>query len=115
MPSFLADPDNNSAGIDFEDFLGSAEFDEIDFDKLGIDPQKATEARPGTEDKVLMLAARYAAGLPLWNHEDCYDHAPTSAELRDKQPKTLTAAMLRAELEVVDEEDAEESEEETDE
>lgn len=113
MPSFLADPDNNSAGIDH--FLGSAEFDEIDFDKLGIDPQTATEARPGTEDKVLMLAARYAAGLPLWNNEDCYDHAPTSAELRDKQPKTLTAAMLRAELEVVDENAEAEEETETEE
>ncbi len=110
--AFLADADNNPSGIDFDDFLGSAEFDEIDFDKLGIDPQKATEARPGTEDKVLMLAARYAAGLPLWNTEDCYDHAPTLAELRDKQqPKTLTAAMLRAELEVVAEDEEGESEE----
>ncbi|MDA1018010.1 MAG: hypothetical protein O3A00_26575 [Planctomycetota bacterium] len=102
MSSFV-DQNHSNAAFEFDAFLGSAVFDEIDFDRLGIDPQKPTEARPGTEDKVLMLAARYAAGLPLWNHEDCYDHAPTSAELRDKQPQTLTAAMLRAELVEVDE------------
>ncbi len=26
----------------------------------------------------MMLAARYAAGLPLWHHDDCYDHGPGS-------------------------------------
>jgi len=24
------------------------------------------------------LAARYAAGLPLWHNDDCYDHGPGS-------------------------------------
>jgi hypothetical protein len=33
-------------------------------------------AKPGSEDKVHVLAARYAAGLPLWNEEDCVDHGP---------------------------------------
>lgn len=110
MSSYVVTSDNSDAPFEFDAFLGAAVFDEIDFDRLGIDPQKPTEARPGTEDKVLMLAARYAAGLPLWNHEDCYDHAPTLAELRDKQPHTLTAAMLRAELVEVE---AEETTEET--
>ena len=34
--------------------------------------------RPGSEEKVTMLAARYAAGLPLWHNDDCYDHGPGS-------------------------------------
>ncbi len=47
-----------------------------DFQALGIDPALATEAKPGSEDKVLMLSARYAAGFPLWHGADCYDHGP---------------------------------------
>jgi hypothetical protein len=51
-------------------------FEEIDFEALGIDPSGPTAAKPGTEEKVLMLAARYAAGVPLWHGSDCYDHGP---------------------------------------
>ncbi|MBS0265151.1 MAG: hypothetical protein JSS02_24680, partial [Planctomycetes bacterium] len=40
-----------------------------------------TKAKPGTEEKVLMLSARYAAGLPLWNERDCYDHGPKESDL----------------------------------
>ena len=54
----------------------SGAFEEIDFDSLGIDPGEPTTAKPGTEEKVLMVAARYAAGVPLWHDEDCYDHGP---------------------------------------
>lgn len=52
------------------------QFAEDDFEAVGVDPQRPTEAKPGSEDKVRMLAARYAAGLPLWHNDDCYDHAP---------------------------------------
>lgn len=52
--------------------------EEIDFAALGIDPNSPTEAKPGSEQKVLMLAARYAAGLPLWHGDDRYDHGPGS-------------------------------------
>lgn len=52
-------------------------FDMEEFENLGINPSAPTDAKPGSEDKVLMLAARYAAGMPLWHDEDCYDHAPT--------------------------------------
>ena len=51
-------------------------FDEEDFIALGINPSAPTLAKPGSEDKVQMLAARYAAGLPLWHDKDCYDHGP---------------------------------------
>jgi hypothetical protein len=52
-------------------------YEEEDFDALGINPGSPTVAKPGSEDKVTMLAARYAAGMPLWHTEDCYDHGPT--------------------------------------
>lgn len=43
---------------------------------LGVNPSQPTGAKPGSEEKVTMLAARYAAGLPLWHNGDCYDHGP---------------------------------------
>lgn len=52
------------------------ELDEVDFAALGIDPTMPTEAKPGSERKVMTLAARYAAGLPLWHGHDRYDHGP---------------------------------------
>lgn len=51
-------------------------YTEAEFRARGVDPINPTEAKPGSEAKVLMLAARYAAGLPLWHDKDCYDHAP---------------------------------------
>jgi hypothetical protein len=51
-------------------------YEEEDFEALGINPGAPTPAKPGSEDKVSMLAARYSAGLPLWHTEDCYDHGP---------------------------------------
>ena len=62
-----------------EDFV--FEFDEESlkesFRELGIDPICPTPAKPGSGEKVLVLAARYAAGLPLWHNDDCYDHGPS--------------------------------------
>jgi hypothetical protein len=61
------------------------EFEEIDFEALGIDPKEPTVAKPGSEEKVLILAARYAAGVPLWHDSDCYEHGPGEALLRMAQ------------------------------
>ena len=61
--------------VDFGD-VGEGVFDETEFLAMGVNPGVPTEAKPGSEDKVLVLAARYAAGLPLWHGDDCYDHAP---------------------------------------
>lgn len=36
----------------------------------GIDPREPTKTRGGSEGKVRMLEARYAAGLPLWHDKD---------------------------------------------
>ncbi len=63
--------------VDVEYHVGfGASADSVDFEALGIDPLRATEAKPGSEHKVLMLAARYASGLPLWHDDDRYDHGP---------------------------------------
>ncbi len=61
------------------------EFEEIDFAALGIDPKEPTVAKPGSEEKVLILAARYAAGVPLWHDSDCYEHGPGESLLRMAQ------------------------------
>jgi len=60
-------------------------FDEIDFDSLGIDPGAPTMAKPGSEEKVLMMAARFAAGIPLWHENDCYDHGPIGSRARSSE------------------------------
>ena len=67
--------DEGSIG-DYNEFFS----EEFQFDESGVDPQIATEAKPGSDDKVLMLAARYAAGLPLWHNRDRYDHGPGEPE-----------------------------------
>ena len=46
------------------------------WDLSGYDPVVPTTAKPGSQDKVKMLSARYAAGLPLWDPSDRYDHGP---------------------------------------
>ena len=65
------------------DLIDLDELEEIDFDALGLDPLHPTEAKPGSNEKVLMLAARYAAGLPLWHNSDCYDHGPGAALIEE--------------------------------
>jgi hypothetical protein len=52
-----------------------------EFFNAGLDPMKSTPARPGTEEKVLMLSARYAAGVALWNSRDRCDHGLKECEL----------------------------------
>lgn len=71
---------SDEEGTEYED--GEFNFEEIDFEALGIDPGGPTTAKPGSEEKVLMLAARYAAGVPLWHNKDCYDHGPGEAGMR---------------------------------
>jgi hypothetical protein len=73
--------DEDSDGeVGFAEYEGL--FDEEDFIALGINPAQPTNAKPGSDDKVLMLAARYAAGLPLWHDSDRYDHGPGEPALQ---------------------------------
>jgi hypothetical protein len=65
-----------------EEFGDGESYEEIDFEALGINPGAPTHAKPGSEEKVLMLAARYAAGVPLWHESDCYEHGPSEAMAR---------------------------------
>jgi hypothetical protein len=82
MTDFNCDMDDAGAMLDLEEF-----------NAMGINPCKSTKAKPGTEEKVLMLSARYAAGLPLWHDRDCYDHGPKERELMgaisDAHPQPL--------------------------
>lgn len=83
-----------------------------DYLAMGIDPVKPTAARPGSEEKVVMLSARYAAGLPLWHDHDCYEHGPRESELMGFDPaiRRPTAVELGVEeegLEVNEEVEAE--------
>ena len=79
--SFRIDPDQDLAigtELSFDELDG--EYDEdLTFNFTGMDPLAPTPAKPGSIDKVKMLAARYAAGVPLWHTEDCYDHGPVGA------------------------------------
>jgi len=74
----LADVDLKMEDFDLNDdgFSMLEEYPVSDLEGLNVDPQTSTVAKPGSEEKVCMLAARYAAGLPLWHNEDCVDHGP---------------------------------------
>ena len=62
-----------------------------EYQDMGIDPIDCTGAKPGSEEKVLMLSARYAAGIPLWNDSDCYDHGP-GMDSEDGEESGMTEA-----------------------
>lgn len=53
-----------------------------------VNPLDPTGAKPGSETKVQMLAARYAAGVPLWHDSDCYDHGPAGVAMLDGEDDT---------------------------
>lgn len=77
---FDVDPDLDLAiGTELAMDEAEDEFEMEDFTALGIDPLSPTGAKPGSEEKVRVLAARYAAGVPLWNDADCSDHGPVDA------------------------------------
>jgi hypothetical protein len=82
MSSLLIDADvalDSLAGIEGYEFLSDLDIGfEEELKSLGVNPSAPTAAKPGSEEKVMMLAARYAAGLPLWHNDDCYDHGPGS-------------------------------------
>ena len=71
------------SAVEWQDgeFIGDYDrfFENGGVESVGLDPQTSTPSKPGSDDKVMMLAARYAAGLPLWHRKDCYDHAPSSS------------------------------------
>jgi|GEM_PF-948866 len=54
----------------------SDEYEDVDFEAMGVDPGEPTKAKPGSEEKVLMLAARYAAG--------CRSGTTTTARIMDR-------------------------------
>ena len=78
--SFEVDPDLDMAiGLEADSAVADGHVDGADLLSEG-GPFFPTDAKPGSEDKVRMLSARYAAGLPLWHDADCYDHGPGDLE-----------------------------------
>ena len=82
MPTSPAGVSTADFDTQFEGELN--EYPEIDFDNIEVNPDEPTEAKPGSEEKVVMLAARYNAGLPLWHTEDCVDHGPGQIDEEDE-------------------------------
>ena len=82
MSTFLGELNGSLESLsDIEGYEFLSDLDagfEEELKSLGVDPGAPTAAKPGSEEKVMMLAARYAAGLPLWHNDDCYDHGPGS-------------------------------------
>jgi hypothetical protein len=76
MPLADVDVKMEDSDLNDEGFSMLEEYPVSDLEGLNVDPQTSTVAKPGSEEKVCMLAARYAAGLPLWHNEDCVDHGP---------------------------------------
>lgn len=93
--------------VEIDDLLFDAQFEEEDYRAMGIAPEEPTVAKPGSEAKVLMLAARYAAGLPLWHHEDCYDHGPGRRNELEADGDESFDLDLLAEIEEEEEEEEE--------
>ena len=80
--SFEVNPDLDIAigtELSYDEAEVDPEYVAEEFDFSSVDPLNPTGAKPGSEDKVRMLAARYAAGVPLWHDDDCYDHGPAEA------------------------------------
>ncbi len=49
--------------------------------EVELDPETPTMAAPGSMEKVMMLHARYAAGVPLWDEQDSNDHSQAASSL----------------------------------
>ena len=94
MPREVGDDiERNMDDLDYE-FDDGATFDLEEFVAMGINPSSPTTARPGSEEKVLMLSARYAAGMPLWHEEDCYDHGPNELQFMGNHGLVIPSAPL---------------------
>ena len=50
-------------------------------DDLVLNPDTPTVAAPGSMEKVMMLHARYVAGVPLWDEQDSNDHSQAASSL----------------------------------
>lgn len=64
---------------------------------MGFRYDRPTHARPGTEEKVLILQARCEAGLPLFDHRDLKEHGPAEDELQGR-PQIPTFDELEEDL-----------------
>lgn len=68
--------------LDFSEEDGTFDLAAIDIPRESVDGP--TKAKPGSEEKLRVIAGRYAHGLPLWHKEDVTLLAP---RLREKDPE----------------------------
>lgn len=80
--------------LEEEQIWSAAHLDLPAYLEAGIVPGNPTKAKPGSEEKIEMLAARYAAGEPLWHTDDCYDHGPKEQEIMGESRERLEALLL---------------------
>ena len=71
--------------------LGEWDFEPVEVEDCNFDP---TGAMPGTNEKLTVLAARVAAGLPLWNRDDRteYDDEPPLTLARRSSVSSVSAS-----------------------
>lgn len=100
------------ADLEPEDALGV--FDQEDFEEenlSGIDPYIPTHHAPGSSGKVLVLEARYALGIPLWNPDDAKDANETTHRAKERVYETAEDRVSREGLKPHPEAESEDPEE----
>ncbi len=96
----ISDDSPDEADEDYAD--SDPEADLVELAEQGIDPKAPTSAKPGSEEKVLQLAARYAAGEPFWQPRDQNEMTSPIDEDRDRRRRVeeskRTANRIRDDL-----------------
>ncbi len=70
------------------------EADLQDLTKKGVDPSKPSKAKPGSEERILHIAACYAAGKPLWKPGD--ENEMTSPQDEEQSRRARVEASKQA-------------------
>ena len=72
--------------------LGKWDFEPLEVEDSTFDP---TGAMPGTNEKLSVLAARAAAGLPLWNGQDRTDYDQENPPSMSRQRGAESSARVK--------------------
>ncbi len=82
----------DAANADYAD--SDPEADLQDLTKKGVDPSKPSKAKPGSEERILHIAACYAAGKPLWKPGD--ENEMTSPQDEEQSRRARVEASKQA-------------------
>ncbi len=96
----ILDDSPDEADEDYADSDPDADLAELK--QQGVDPTKPSDAQPGSEERILHLAARYAAGQPFWQPGDQNEMTSPIDEDRDRRRRVeeskRTANRIRGDL-----------------